>query len=1013
MKSKSEENCRNLKLRKAIALIQLMESRSTPLLASLAGLIPPEVGELLASNAIRAKKAEALQATINAQLAESILFKPEEFPEVKLRDSTKKLFAETPNPEPGACAELNAAFLSEALPTHFRPMRAARKKIKIATGCYRIEGVAGIFASVKIKAKSYSTSLKTNDRSEAVQKRAEWVQKLTSTEAASACLKGSLADYFEKYLETRQLDAVRGSVKPQRTEDLRRDFQRLLAHCPHLKALDVSQFDKAGAAAVAKHLLCTAKSRAIRAPGRTPTGLKPATYTAYIIPLVMLWKHLRNQGIVNAERYLEVKEQLSYARSTPRMIIIPTPKQLLQMRLRLYQVRQGPSFGEVGVKFDFLMLTGARIATVNAAKVMHYNPVTRRILLTHLKARAGQLTEKEIPVCAELAEILDRYIAARHLNPQDLLFQTKNNNRALATAARGVGIGTWFHHACRKWFGTTVMNLTKDPVTTSEMMCHNDGGTTLLKAYRQVCSEHHDSFMRGLKLYPGAYGINDLELIQREAHKAVDQIGLLDPAAAKLGFDRIFYVAERLRVNDFAAVKMIPALGSEPPTSYQPVNSRSTVRPSPTQIRQNVRFLVESRCLKASDLSIGTQLSISTVARLLRTGDLQAAALPKIATFFGVTNEALLCSDLRADSNSHTTPQTGAAVAPVLATVPILAPIDSLVAASDDPPQLTGVWESVDSHLEILVGLPDAELRAIIARNLKSLLLERGLTPNGLNILLSSKVAYDYLTERFVPSNESLFRMCQILKVQVREFLDPKRDNVVPIPSIVAANLQTFAKHHGLADSTYAVRRGLDARVLAEVIETGDISAAQAHKLAKAEGVLVRQLVMEDLAKQFPPKTNIVVEVIARNISSLCWETGLSASEIALRAGVNAGTGINYQHGRVKRILPKVLEEIARSLNLTVAEIADPARPTVTFTPQFHANLSFVFDPVATSLTKFSNESGIQPRRLRALLDGASPEPHHVAKLCKMLNLTPRQLLMEPLNPVNRPPENAEQHIAP
>jgi integrase len=89
-----------------------------------------------------------------------------------------------------------------------------------------------------------------------------------------------------------------------------------------------------------------------------------------------------------------------------------------------------------------MMLSRARLASANASMVDHYDPVNRTILLTKLKGKLknNAPTEKRVPVCDELAEMLDRLIKARNLKPGDPFFGTNTNNRAFASAAKAAGL---------------------------------------------------------------------------------------------------------------------------------------------------------------------------------------------------------------------------------------------------------------------------------------------------------------------------------------------------------------------------------------------------------------------------------------------------------------------------------------------------------------------------------------------------------------------------------------------
>jgi hypothetical protein len=84
-----------------------------------------------------------------------------------------------------------------------------------------------------------------------------------------------------------------------------------------------------------------------------------------------------------------------------------------------------PGIRGPGAKFDFMMLTGARLKTANACLVEHYDPANRTLLLTNVKGRAKTKapTEERVLVCNELAKVLDHLIKVRKLKPSQKFFR--------------------------------------------------------------------------------------------------------------------------------------------------------------------------------------------------------------------------------------------------------------------------------------------------------------------------------------------------------------------------------------------------------------------------------------------------------------------------------------------------------------------------------------------------------------------------------------------------------------
>lgn len=863
-------------------------------------------------------------------------------------------------------------------------MKNDRKKERIEPGLYRLTGSKMIYANARIGPIDTSHALGTNKVCEARLLRAKWIESEKKKLQTSAV--GSISEAFKEYVDSERMELALGNKKKSSLENEKKNFQLLLGHCPELEGMVVSDFCESEARKIATHLLLKAKNRSITRECVAPRGLSNATVNSYLAPLCKTLEYLVDKKRFSAEVYLTLKKgPLKRAKVIPRTVELPDSAQFAVMRNYLYRVRQGRSCAELGVKFDFFMLSGARKESAISARVRHFNSNKRELRLTNLKAKAGEPTEKTVAIVDELCEILERYIDDLGLLPDDLLFKTKNNNGAFKSAAKKAGLENWFHHACRKWFGTTTVNETGDIAETANLMNHKDGGVTLLKAYRQACSQHQHRVVRQLRLLPGADGGRELDPIVNKVHKAVLSIAEMKPDIARLAFDRILAMPGRLAAGDEQWLEEMPATGIEAPPKYVSPQHRTKCRPSPTRFKETVRNLMEERRLRNSDVQIGTGLTQSAISRLVRCGDLQACALPELSRFFDVSIEFLLTGD---DSVSRR------AVQPDV-------DFEKEAMETENNSSIEDPTETSDcEHLwSPFVGRSGAETKRILATNLRSLLFEQNLTPHALNkrIGANSGVVYDYLAERFLPEEHTLIRICSELEIGQNELFDPIRENITPKPEMVKGNLGIIAGHHMMALSTYAVRRGLDANTLKRAAETGVVTATQAHRIAEAEKLSVRELVMEDLSDRFSDRVVLDPTTIARNIQSHCWETGLTPSEIAVKAGVSAVTGVAYAESRSRRILPRVLAAIAKSMGVTLGELASSDRPAVQVTPNFHSNLAYLFERSECSLTKFADFCRIQPPRMTALLNGTAPSPQHVWRISLAHGLKPRRLLMDDL----------------
>jgi hypothetical protein len=862
-----------------------------------------------------------------------------------------------------------------------RFLRAKQKRIRVGVGMFRIEGEDGIHGKIKIKGKSYSQKLTNNNDPKAAKTEYEkWVVEKRAELEKHSAKKGTLKSHFMAMMATRQKDVDLGKIKTETLPKLQLQSEHLEAHWPHWANLDVSELTADILSQLRKHLLHSAKNRSIKEEKKAK-GLSKGTYNSYIAPIRQTLTYLRTVKVISMETYHILKDELKYAKVPARKVTIPTAAQLKTMRAYLYRVRQGPKCGDAGPKFDLMMLTGARLRTANAAIVDHYNPTKRTLLFTRLKAKAGEPTEKELPVCDELANLLERLIVTRGLKGGDHFFAAGNNNRAFNAAAKKAGIDRWFHHACRDWFGTMVFHQNHDPVNTAELLCHNDKGVTFLKVYRQVCIEHLQSIVRPLKMLPGAKTDSTLGPVLHKAQNAIAKFSTLPHDKAMAVLDRVLWMEERIDVGDFEAIAKLPELGQKKLPIYSRGHDAALQAPSLQLIKSNVRHLIAAKGVYHSDVTAATGIPRAVIAVVARTGEMQARYLPALCKYFEVPIEVFLGVDL-----AHPAPQHVRTVGDGEHETEAANPRDS----------------KEDLTVEDLLPLQSqSQICTIVARNLESLMLEKNLTPHSLSLLssLSGSVVNRLVREEVLMTEETGKKLAAALGVPETELYDPKRDNIVVIHPVFRANVEAIVAHYGISSVTYFVRLKLDNESMQAALKTGDFVPSQVHRLVEAEGkkFTVRQLVSEDLTSLYPPAIRLDPAVISRNLMSICWERGIYPAELTKIADVSVASALNYAAGKSDRIDRELLTRVAAGLGLSLEELANGSRPEVKPTPYFQANLAHFIKLTGLRLTPLSEACGMEARVIRSVLNGTQPNPHQLAKLAGFFGLTCRELLSQDL----------------
>jgi len=588
-----------------------------------------------------------------------------------------------------------------------------------------------------------------------------------------------------------------------------------------------------------------------------------------------------------------------------------------------------------------------------------------------------------MPVSDEVLEVLRRHIEARALQPDDFVFQTKNSNKAFRSAAKYAGIQTWFQHACRKWFATQALAQTNDVVGVADMLCHRDGGLSLFKAYRQSCAAHLEGTVRTLKLLPGVAPDSNLEAAKARAERSLTKFVGLDKEKAAALLDHILWLESEIDLGHYDVASRLPGLRQSLPPIYSPRVKPPSRRPSPALLKKNLRHLLRKKGVYYGDVAAATGLTKSTVSYAFTYGSLQATMVPILSKYFGVSIEHLLTVDLELVEQSQSEERTTANRNPVAAAT----------AENNPQPQLQPPTQQDQ----------DADpSRTIIARNLKSLMFEQNLTAPKLARLsgICQSDMYKYVKERRAIASPARTRIAQTLRVDEAELSNLGRDNIIVDPNKVIVNLKAILAHHGCSISTYQRRLVMGDDTITGLLNHGNIRPEQAHRIAKAEKISVRQLVSEDVSHLFPPKLDVDPIVLARNLHSLCWEKGLTPHELATKFG---SFDKRYFNGKSRHPGHKVLTRIATAMGLGLAELVNPTRPYLEVTFHFRNNIQHLVHQSGRCPATVSKWCGLGNETIQALVEGARPTPNQVARIAQHFSLALADLLMKDLGPSGTP----------
>ena len=808
--------------------------------------------------------------------------------------------------------------------------------------------------------------------------------------------KDALASFLPGYFKSRQELITLGKISQDTVDDEILKIRHVAAHWARFNTIQLEQFDPDAIKELQDTLLTKARDRRYKdtSPGK---GLTKSTYNTYMAPIYHLVRYLFEQKKLTAEQYLALKNVIKWATKSSRKVEIPTSEQFTKMRAYLYKIRAGRSRGQCGVKADFFFLCGSRLQTVNAAQVKHINFARRRIKLTKLKHREGQPDEKEVPMLEELAIILERWIKARKLGPDNFLFSGANINGALKAAAKHAGLANWYHHACRKWFATMCLEQTGDPLAIAELLCHNDGGEALLFAYRQACAAHLDPKVRSLKLLPGAVADATLSAACAKAQRALAKFQNLDKTHAALILDHILWIETQVDDGDYEALSALPGHRLPALPIYVPPSQRIAIEPNYQLLKKNLHYLVAQKGIVCTDIAIATGIKLTKIESAYCTGKLQAVVLPKLCGYFNVTPMDLLTVDLEDASTFDAAAQNGSTVPDATGCRPTKAAEDANQAADPNAESDAPREKSAD---DLVLEQNPIALALTVSRNLLSLLYERDLTVPELATKsgVSKTVIYRYVGGACIPFDSTLAKLSMALGVRDADIFNPERDSIIPDPTKIKANLRAIRNHHEMSDNEYFSSLKVGKICFKLTLLTGEISPHQAKKVAAYEQISIRELLSEDVTAKFPCAPAIDAAVVARNLNSLFFERGIVRQHLRTKCRVDEKALVEYLRGEVDRPNREVLAKIADGLQVSVDQLADPTWPEIKLTGFFAANLRHLFGQTRFKPFTVCRGFAVAGTGIDDLCSGASsPTPTQVAGLGRLFGVSPEELLMHDL----------------
>jgi len=197
------------------------------------------------------------------------------------------------------------------------------------------------------------------------------------------------------------------------------------------------------------------------------------------------------------ETWDRAKKGLTFVKVPPNRLKLPEPHQVEQLRQAFYmRCQKAGRLG--GWLFDFLLFSGARIASANDVRWedIHWD----RGALYFRTAKRGSY---EIPLFRQLRELLENIKAQNpDAKPGDRVLPTKY--LVLGPVCDELKIARLSHHDLRHLFATRCIESGVDIPTVSRWLGHRDGGTLAMKTYGHLRQTHSQQQAATVNFLPGA-----------------------------------------------------------------------------------------------------------------------------------------------------------------------------------------------------------------------------------------------------------------------------------------------------------------------------------------------------------------------------------------------------------------------------------------------------------------------------------------------------------------------------
>jgi integrase len=232
-------------------------------------------------------------------------------------------------------------------------------------------------------------------------------------------------------------------------------------------------------------------------------GLSASSFVQALDTLRLIFGYAVERGLLLDNPAVSIKRR----RVVTKKITIPTREQFKAIIAAIRDTEN--AFGTQGKGKDgadlleLLAYSGCRLHEATELRWQEVDFDRGCITVTGGDEGTKNHENRAVPMTSALRDLLTRLQGEKKRDATELVTETKDAKRCLASACRKLNLPHFTHHDLRHFFATTCIESGVDIPTISRWLGHKDGGALAMKVYGHLRQEHSFEMIKRV-----SFGIN-------------------------------------------------------------------------------------------------------------------------------------------------------------------------------------------------------------------------------------------------------------------------------------------------------------------------------------------------------------------------------------------------------------------------------------------------------------------------------------------------------------------------